>query len=187
MNTFTHSTRVSVLKANSKAINELFFTPCKENKAKALKAIKNLTNFVNSVELPKPKVKEKQTSKDVLDGITPELLAALTELISKTQKPDTVKKPKVYKKPKVKAKAKSRKQSPIERVADRQDKTFHSSEDALTDSIINNYVVESLKSKASLRDGESPETAYRRVKDARIAKAKSEAINQAVLDFETTL
>ena len=116
--------RVQLLKAVSVSVNEFYFSPSKVRKGKACKAINELLEFVEAVEIPTPKAPKPKASPKAQPKGADEMMALFKQfLVSQgmTQEP-----------PKVKAKAKpkrrkttTKKATPTQRVADRQEKAFH--------------------------------------------------------------
>ena len=116
--------RISLLKAVSVSVNEFYFSPSKVRKGKARKAINELLEFVEAVELPTPKASKPKASPKAQPQGADEMMELFKQfLVSQgmTQEP-----------PKVKAKAKpkrrkttTKKATPTQRVADRQEKAFH--------------------------------------------------------------
>jgi hypothetical protein len=119
--------RVSLLKAVSVSVNEFYFSPSKVKKGAARKAINELLEFVEAVELPKPKApKPKVSHKEQPQGAEEMMELFKQFLVSQgmTQEPPKVTKPKAKAKPK-RRKTTTKKATPTQRVADRQEKAFH--------------------------------------------------------------
>lgn len=137
--------RVQLLKAVSVSVNEFYFSPSKVRKGKARKAINELLEFVESVELPKPQKKASVNQSDqtakmfelfqqfLAEGMTfpamshEERLAAGQESASYEADLD---KPKAKAKPKRRRKTTTKKATPQQRVADSQEKAFHGRPDS---------------------------------------------------------
>jgi len=118
--------RVSLLKAVSVSVNEFYFSPSKVRKGKARKAINELLEFVEAVELPTPKASKPKASKPQPQGADEMMELFKQFLVSQgmTQEPPKVTKPKAQAKPK-RRKTTTKKATPTQRVADRQEKAFH--------------------------------------------------------------
>lgn len=118
--------RVQLLKAVSVSVNEFYFSPSKVRKGKARKAIKELLEFVEAVELPTPKASKPKASKPQPQGADEMMELFKQFLVSQgmTQEPPKVTKPKAKAKPK-RRKTTTKKATPTQRVADRQEKAFH--------------------------------------------------------------
>jgi len=121
--------RVELLKAVSVSVNEFYFSPSTVRKGKARQAIKELSEFIESIELPKA---TKSKTSDKQSQGTDEMMELFKQfLVTQGMMPDA---PKVTKaKPKAKAKPKRRKTTkratPQQRVADRQEMAFHGKAD----------------------------------------------------------
>ena len=144
--------RVALLKAVSVSVNEFYFSPSTVRKGKARKAIKELSEFIEAIELPsatKSKTSDKQSqgSDEMMElfkqflaqGMTfhpmshEERLAAGQESASyeaDLDKPKAKSKPKAKAKPKRRRKTTTKKATPQQRVADRQEKAFHGKADS---------------------------------------------------------
>jgi len=128
--------RVQLLKAVSVSVNEFYFSPSTVRKGKARQAIKELSEFIESIELPKAtksKTSEKQSQgTDEMMELFKQFLA--TQGMMTPAEEATKPQPKVEAKPKAKAKPKRRRKTtkratPQQRVADRQEKAFHGKAD----------------------------------------------------------
>ncbi len=127
--------RVSLLKAVSVTVNEFYFSPSKVKKGAARKAIKELAEFVEAVELPKPKA-TKPKAVQQSQG-TDEMMELFQKfLATQGMMPDPPKveatKPKATKPKATKPKATkpnrrrvTKKATPTQRVADHQERAFH--------------------------------------------------------------
>ena len=118
--------RVSLLKAVSVAVNEFYFSPSKVRKGKARQAVKELSEFIEAVELPKA---TKSKTSDKQSQGTEEMMELFKQfLVTQGMMPDPPKveatKPKTAK-PKRRRKTTTRKATPQQRVADRQEKAHH--------------------------------------------------------------
>ena len=115
--------RVALLKAVSVAVNEFYFSPSKVRKGKARKAIKELSEFVEAIELPKAKPTKSKTSDKQSQG-TDEMMELFKQfLVTQGMMPDP---PKVAKsKPKRRRKTTTKKATSTQRVADKQEKAHH--------------------------------------------------------------
>tara|TARA_R100000005_G_C4962399_1_gene178547 strand:+ start:568 stop:1200 length:633 start_codon:yes stop_codon:yes gene_type:complete len=119
--------RVQLLKAVSVSVNEFYFSPSKVRKGKARKAINELLEFVEAVELPTPKASKPKASPKAQPKGADEMMELFKQfLVSQgmTQEPPKVTKPKAKAKPKSR-KTTTKKATPTQRVADRQEKAFH--------------------------------------------------------------
>ena len=123
--------RVQLLKAVSVSVNEFYFSPSKVRKGKARKAINELLEFVEAVELPTPKAPKPKASPKAQPQGADEMMELFKQFLAQGMMPPVEEVNKV-KSPKVKAKAKpkrrkatTKKATPTQRVADRQEKAFH--------------------------------------------------------------
>ena len=93
--------RVQLLKAVSVSVNEFYFSPSKVRKGKARKAINELLEFVEAVELPTPKASKPKASKPQPQGADEMMELFKQFLVSQgmTQEPPKVAKPKAKAKP----------------------------------------------------------------------------------------
>ena len=120
--------RVALLKAVSVAVNEFYFSPSKVRKGKARKAIKELSEFIEAIELPKAKPTKSKTSDKQSQG-TEELMELFKQFLAmQGMMPDAPKveesKPKASK-PKRRRKTTTKRATPQQRVADKQEKAHH--------------------------------------------------------------
>lgn len=126
--------RLEALKASQQTVNQAFFTPSECNKAKALEAVGQLLNFVQSLPSEKPTVSEPVAQPKVEDNrlaLLEEKFNKLLEALASGQ-PKVEPKPKASPKPKPKASTRRKpkasvKASPTERVADQQEKASYGS------------------------------------------------------------
>ena len=118
--------RVALLKAVSVSVNEFYFSPSTVRKGQARQAIKELSEFVEAIELPKA---TKSKTSDKQSQGTDEMMELFKQfLMSQGMMPDA---PKVTKtKPKRRRKTTTKKATPQQRVADRQEKAFHGKADS---------------------------------------------------------
>jgi hypothetical protein len=112
--------RVQLLKAVSISVNEFYFSPSTVRKGKARSAIQDLLNFVEAVELPKPKASKQSQGTDEMMELFKQFLAMQGMM------PDA---PKVTK-TKRSRKTTTKKATPQQRVADSQEKAFHGKADS---------------------------------------------------------
>lgn len=118
--------RVELLKAVSVSVNEFYFSPSTVRKGKARQAIKELSEFIEAIELPKA---TKSKTSDKQSQGTDEMMELFKQfLVTQGMMPDA---PKVTKtKPKRRRKTTTKKATPQQRVADRQEKAFHGKADS---------------------------------------------------------
>jgi len=126
--------RVELLKAVSVSVNEFYFSPSTVRKGKARQAIKELSEFIEAVELPKAKPTKSKTSDKQSQG-TEEMMELFKQFLAmQGMMPDAPKvtktKPKAKAKPKRRRKTTTKKATPQQRVADRQEKAFHGKADS---------------------------------------------------------
>lgn len=123
--------RVALLKAVSVSVNEFYFSPSTVRKGKARQAIKELSEFIEAIELPKA---TKSKTSDKQSQGTDEMMELFKQfLMSQGMMPDAPKvtktEPKAKAKPKRRRKTTTKKATPQQRVADRQEKAFHGKAD----------------------------------------------------------
>jgi|TARA_R100000458_G_C8204253_1_gene193810 hypothetical protein len=113
--------RVQLLKAVSTAVNEFYFSPSTVRKGKARQAVKELSEFIEAIELPKA---TKSKTSDKQSQGTDEMMELFKQfLATQGMMPDA---PKVTKtKTKRRRKTTTKKANPQQRVADRQEKAHH--------------------------------------------------------------
>jgi hypothetical protein len=63
MNEVHNTNRINILKDVKTAVNTLFFAPSEQHKAEAKASIEALINFVDAIEMPKPKVSKPSVKK----------------------------------------------------------------------------------------------------------------------------
>ena len=130
--------RVALLKAVSVSVNEFYFSPSTVRKGKARSAIQDLLDFVEAVELPKPKAKAKPKASQQPQGAE-EMMELFKQFLAmqgvvqeqpKAEPQPKVAKPKAKAKPKRRRKTTTKKATPQQRVADSQEKAFHGKTDS---------------------------------------------------------
>ena len=124
--------RVELLKAVSVSVNEFYFSPSTVRKGKARQAIKELSEFIEAIELPKA---TKSKTSDKQSKGTDEMMELFKQFLAmQGMMPDAPKvtktKPKAKAKPKRRRKTTTKKATPQQRVADSQEKAFHGKADS---------------------------------------------------------
>jgi len=124
--------RVELLKAVSVSVNEFYFSPSTVRKGKARQAIKELSEFIEAIELPKA---TKSKTSDKQSQGTDEMMELFKQFLAmQGMMPDAPKvtktKPKAKAKPKRRRKTTTKKATPQQRVADSQEKAFHGKADS---------------------------------------------------------
>ena len=128
--------RVELLKAVSVSVNEFYFSPSTVRKGKARQAIKELSEFIEAIELPKAtksKTSDKQSQgTDEMMELFKQFLAmqGVVQEQPKAEPQPKVAKPKAKAKPKRRRKTTTKKATPQQRVADSQEKAFHGKADS---------------------------------------------------------
>ena len=173
--------RVELLKAVSVSVNEFYFSPSKVRKGKARKAIKELSEFVEAIELPK--ATKSKTSNKQSQG-TDEMMELFKQFLAMqgmTKEQPKVAKPKA--KPKRRRKTTTKKATPQQRVADKQEKAFHGASDTpVTPS-------KAGKRRASIKEAQKAVASVSKANgsEERIAKRAKAQKEQLLKEFQTKL
>lgn len=184
--------RVALLKAVSVAVNEFYFSPSKVRKGKARKAIKELSEFVEAIELPKAKPTKSKTSDKQSQG-TEEVMELFKQFLAmQGMMPDPPKvaksKPKAKAKPKRRRKTTTKKATPQQRVADKQEKAHHGRPDTPVTPCATKRTASVEAARKSAQEVSKANGSEERIKQRAIAR-KAEVLKafQAKLDLEFPL
>ena len=117
MNEVHNTNRINILKDVKTAVNTLFFAPSEQNKVEAKASIEALINFVDAIEMPKPKASKPVAKKAKPSKAAPkeqavqpkaeEMMELFKQFLALQGMADSVEEPKAQPKPKASPRKKS--------------------------------------------------------------------------------